>query len=450
MGRAGSKIYNETTMNVTIVGAGPAGEAAARAIRTQNKEAEIILIEKEEAGGLCLNKGCIPSKALLEQVHKRAQTESKINWEKLQTFKTQVVTEIRTALEQNLKRMNVSLIKGKASFGSPHSIEVNNGKNSETLTFDKAILTAGTENVYPPPFDQHIDSIFDSDRILTLKKVPQSLVVVGGGAVGLEFACMMNALGTKVTIVEMQPGILPGEDPAVISALTRIYEGRGIKIIPNAKVTGMKKDSDWKLKLSNNETITSEQILVSVGRKPNLKSFSLEKANIKTNKDHLVLNESLQTSNPNIYAAGDVTGLTRLAHAAAAMGEVAGQNALGAKNKFDESLVPRCLYSWPEVASVGKWKYELEENNEPVKATRAFFKGSSKALAAGETDGFVQVVSEPETGKILGAQILGSHATELIHVFCVALQQKMTTKDLGNVMFAHPTLSETIRDACLK
>jgi dihydrolipoamide dehydrogenase len=187
-----------------------------------------------------------------------------------------------------------------------------------------------------------------------------------------------------------------------------------------------------------------------VGRVPALDGFGLEKAGIKFEKRQLTVNDRLQTTNPNVYAAGDVTLQTRLAHAASVQGEVAAKNALGGSEIFDGSLVPRCLYSWPEVASVGRWKYELEAENKPVKTSRAFFKGSAKALAAGEADGFVQIVSDPGSGRLLGAQIIGPHATELIHVFSVALKAKMSIADFNSVIFAHPTLSETLKDAARK
>jgi dihydrolipoamide dehydrogenase len=266
--------------------------------------------------------------------------------------------------------------------------------------------------------------------------------------VGCEFACLLNAAGAHVTIVELTAGLLPGEDEAVVTALTRSFEQRGISVKTNAKVENLKKlPTGWSFSIGE-ETIEADQILVCVGRIPSFKSLALEAAGIKAERA-ILINDRMQTSNPNVYAAGDVAG-TRLAHAASAQAEAAASNALGVSKLFEDRFVPRCLYSWPEVASVGQWKYQLEQQNKPVKAVRAFFQGAAKALAANETEGFVQIVLDPGTGRILGAQIIGAHATELIHIFSVALKKEMTVQELSEVMFAHPTLSEVIKDAAKK
>ena len=440
--------------NLVIIGAGPAGEAAARAARRLTQESangsstQITLIEKEEAGGLCLNKGCIPSKTLLEHVRQWSQSGKKVDWNELQNIKAGVVAGIRSQLERSLKTQKINFIRGTATFENNTTLHIEGKDKSDGFSFEKAIITTGTEIFYPPPLDQFKDQLLTSDTILELRTTPKSMVIVGGGAVGLEFACLLNAAGTKVTVVELQPTILPGEDPAICSALTRSFESRGIKILTNTSLqTIVKESKGWKITLNNGDVLQSEQILACVGRVPNPKLLQIEKAAIELENRRLKINQHLQTTNPNIYAAGDAT-TTRLAHAAAAQAEVAATNALGGKEIFDDNLVPRCLYSWPEVASVGAWKYQLEGKNIPVKATRSFYKGSAKALAAGETEGFVQVVSDPNMNKILGAQIIGSHATELIHIFSVALKAEMTTKQLGEVMFAHPTLAEMVKEAC--
>lgn len=440
------------TTNLIIIGAGPAGEAAAKIARgfSPNGSITVTLVEKEEAGGLCLNKGCVPSKALLEEVRKRVQAGLPINWAEIQQAKNNVVETIRAQLEGSLKTRGVRFVKGYASFKDNSSIEVRHEKGTDVLPFDKAIITAGTESLYPPPFDAYADQLLNSDKMLDIEKTPASLVIVGGGAVGCEFACLLNAAGSKVTLIEMTPGLLPGEDRGVASTLARIFEQRGIQIKTGVRVSSLKKGPDgWELSLTAGDPLKADQILVCVGRTPSISALGLLKANIKSDKKSLTLSPHLQTSNPHVYAAGDVAG-TRLAHAAAAQGEVAALNALGQPKTYDDRFVPRCLYTWPEVASVGAWKYQLEEKNAPVRADRAFFKASAKAWAAQETDGFVQIVSDAESGQILGAQIIGAHATELIHIFSVALKKEMTRRELGDVMFAHPTLSEVVKEAAKK
>ena len=357
------------------------------------------------------------------------------------------MTGIRGQLETSLKSAKIKLIHGTATFRSPSSVTVESNGKSEDLSFDKALITAGTEIYYPSALEPHKEHLLNSDTALELTASPESIVIVGGGAIGLEFACLLNAVGTKVTVIELKPAILPGEDPAVVSALARSLEARGIALKTGVSVKELKKGPEkWDVTLSNDEKLETHHVMTCVGRVPKPALLNIEKANIELDGKKLKLNEFLQTTNPHIYAAGDVA-TTRLAHAAAAQAEVAAANILGEKESFDDSLTPRCLYSWPEVASVGKWKYQLDEEKKPVKTTRAFFKGSAKALAANETEGFVQIVKDPESNKILGAQIIGAHATELIHIFSVALKAQMTTFDLAKVMFAHPTLAESIRDA---
>lgn len=436
--------------HIVIIGAGPAGEAAASALRRLDKTCTVTLIEKDRAGGLCLNRGCIPSKSLLEQVHRIIQKNQSISWPDLQKHKTEVVTGIRTALEGRLKREGVQWLQGSAHFTGLNSIEVATSKGSQSISFDKAILATGTDIYFPAPLDQHQADLLTSDTILEITQTPKSILIVGGGAVGCEFACLLNAAGSAVTILEMKDGLLPGEDPAVASLLQQNFEARGIKVITGTVVEKLDKTTGgWNVKLKNGESLNVEKVLACVGRLPRTQDLALDKANVKSEKTRIIVNDKLQTSNPSIFAIGDIAG-TRLAHHAAAQGEVAAANALGKNESCDDRFVPRCLYSWPEVASVGAWKYQLEEQGKPVKTTRSFFKGSSKALAAGEPEGFVQIVSEPETGKILGAQIIGSHATELIHIFSVALKANMTVKDLASVMFAHPTLAELVKEAARK
>lgn len=441
-------------MNLLIIGAGPAGEAAAKAARKLSaasaQPVEITLIEKEEAGGLCLNKGCIPSKTLLEEVHKRSQSGQPIDWSAIQPFKTEIVSGIRGQLEASLKSQKINLIRGTARFNWPSSVEVESTDGKKTIHFDKAIIATGTQPFFPPPLDQFRTLFWNSDRALEIKETPKSVIVVGGGAIGCEFACLLNAAGAKVTILELKDNLLPGEDEAVAAALQKSFEARGIDVLTGGKVVAAERGPDgWRLAMSQGKILDAQEVLVCVGRLPMYGELNLDAAGVRIENNRLVLDDRLQTTNPNIFAAGDAA-TTRLAHAASAQGDVAAANALGGDERYDDRLTPRCLYSWPEVASVGRWKYELENANQPVKTSRAFFKGSAKAQAAKEAEGFVQIVHDPSSGKIMGAQIIGPHATELIHIFSVALKANMTVKDLGGVMFAHPSLSELIKDATKK
>lgn len=436
--------------HIVIIGAGPAGEAAAKALRRLGGPSlQITVVEKEKAGGLCLNKGCIPSKSLLEQVRKRSDMKLPISWADLQPWKTTVVDTLRTHLESTFKKLKINWINGTAQFKNASTLLISTKEGEKTLPFDKAIIATGTDAFFPPPFDALRSELLDSDKMLEIAQTPSSIIVVGGGAVGCEFACLLNAAGSRVTIIEMTEGLLPGEDAAVVSALTRSFEERGIAIKTGIKVDKAEKISNgWSLRLSDGSSLESDKVLVCVGRVPSVASLGLENAGIKAER-MITINDEMQTTNPHIYAVGDVAG-TRLAHAAAAQAEAAAANALGGHQKYDDRFVPRCLYSWPEVASVGAWKHQFEKDNRPVKTARAFFQGSAKALAAEETEGFVQIVIDPANDHIAGAQIIGPHATELIHIFSVAMKKEMTAKELSEVMFAHPTLSEVIKEAAKK
>lgn len=438
-------------MNLVIIGAGPAGEAAAKTAARISPDANITLVEKENAGGLCLNKGCVPSKSLLEQVRQAVSAGHAVDWNAIQTAKRGVVGGIRTQLEKSLKNSKITLVTGSAAFRDRSSLTVSTPEGEKTLPFDKAVLAAGTEIFFPPPLDTVQQKVLTSDTALELTKTPASILIIGGGAVGCEFACLLHAAGSKVTLVEMQEGLLPGEDPAIVATLTNSFEKRGIAVKTGVTVAKIvQSNGKWRATLSTGETIETDETLACVGRRTNLEPFQPKKAEIAVERGAPKLNAFLQTSNPNVFAAGDVTGDTRLAHAAAAHGEIAATNALGGNRTYDGRLVPRCLYSWPEVASVGEWKYQREEKNLPVKTGRAFFKGSSKALASGDAEGFVQIVSDPETGRVAGAQIIGPHATELIHIFSIAIAKETTLSELGEVIFAHPTLSEAVKEAARK
>jgi dihydrolipoamide dehydrogenase len=440
--------------SIVIIGAGPGGEAAAK--RLAESGAQVTLVERAALGGLCLNWGCIPTKVLLEggRLYHHTRTASvldgvssvRLNWEKLQTKKRSIVDLFRNALDQRLSQLRVRVVRGTAQFSTDRSLTVTGV--DEPISFDAAVIATGSRPVFPPPFDRFTDVILDSDRALGLEVIPDSLVVVGGGAVGLEFACLFQELGSKVTVIEKMPQILPGEEATVSRLLQKSFEKRGIKIETDRTVdTAERKENEWRFTLSNGQVLSSEQVLVCVGRRPGTDELGLEAAGIYVDNGRVAVNQFLQTSRPHIYAVGDVNGLSLLAHAASAQGAVAAGHLLGESVGYDPTLIPRCLYTWPEVASVGEWTHSASVKNIEVKAQRFFFQGSPKAMASNETEGFMQILTDKYTGHLLGAQIIGPHATELIHIFSVAISMKQTGDQLRRLIFAHPTLAEGIREA---
>ncbi|MBL8024023.1 MAG: dihydrolipoyl dehydrogenase [Elusimicrobia bacterium] len=442
--------------SVVVIGAGPGGEAAAK--RAAELGAQVTIIERAEVGGLCLNAGCIPSKMLLEggrllrQVRSAAYlvggSTASIHWDMLQEKKRGLVTHFRKSLEQRFGQLKIRLVRGDARFVSPHSVRVTGPEGAQNIDFETAVIATGSAPFFPPPFDPSVQDILDSDRVLNLTQVPKSLVVVGGGAVGLEFACLFHELGTAVTVVEKMPQLLPGEEASVSRFLQQSFEKRGIKVHTEQTVTSAEKSSDgWRITLSKGEECFAERVLVCVGRRASLNDLGLELAGVSVERGRIAVNDFMQTSRASIYAVGDVNGLSLLAHAAAVQGSVAVGHMMGKGTSYAHARVPRCLYTWPEVASVGEWTHSASIKDLEVKTQRFFFQGSAKALAAEEGEGFIQILSNKKDGRLLGAQIIGPHATELIHILSVALAAGQTVDQLRQVIFAHPTLSEGIPGA---
>jgi dihydrolipoamide dehydrogenase len=442
--------------SVVVIGAGPGGEAAAKHLAERG--IAVTLVEQGPLGGLCLNWGCIPTKILLEAGRLSHQARASavlqggrdvcVDWEKLQEKKRGIVDSFRNALDHRFNQLRVRMVKGTARFLSGRTLSVTGPNGSEVVPFDVAVIATGSAPFFPRPFDTMADSILDSQRALSLPSVPRHLAVVGAGAVGLEFACLFHELGSRVTVIEKKIQILPGEEASVARLLQKSFEKRGMKICTDRTVDQAERAPDgWRLVLSDGETLTPDQVLVCVGRRPATDGLGLETAGVSVDNGRIGVNNHMQTSRASVYAVGDVNGLSLLAHAAAAQGVAAANHILGTPVPYDNERVPRCLYTWPEVASVGEWTHSAALKNVEVKAQRFFFQGSPKALASDETEGFLQILSAKGDGRLLGAQMVGPHATELIHIFATALAEKMTVERLRQVIFAHPTLAEGIREA---
>ncbi len=446
---------------IVIIGAGPGGESAAK--QAAKKGAQVTLVEKGDLGGVCLNCGCIPSKTLLEAGRLLHQVRCasgycvghenlKVQWDLLQKRKTTMVSSLRSALHQNLTRLGVRIVPGCAGFASPHKLQVQTLEGEETILFDAAVIATGSQPFFPQPFHAFHNDILDNKSALNLSHIPARVTIVGGGAIGCEFACLFHEFGSQVTLIEKTQGLLPGEDPAVVRVLQSSFAKRGIKVLTGVTVTQVtKKDNEWHCQLSDNSIVMSDDLLVCAGRSPVSDGLGLDKASIKTENRKIAVGNNLQTSQQHIYAVGDINGLSLLAHAASMQAEAAVSHIMGEKLAYQNDLVPKCLYTWPEVASVGENLESAQAKGVTPKSQRFFFQASPKAMAGNDTEGLMQVISDKSSPhRILGAQIAGPHATELIHVFSVGLRARMTLPDLREVIFAHPTLSEGIREAILK
>ena len=457
---------NFMATRVAIIGAGPGGYPAA--LKLHELGAEVTLVEARDMGGTCLNRGCIPSKAFLNVGHRvhlfeglyplmkensglNFNTEM-LEWGKITAKRAAVSAKIRTSLEGLFKRQKIEVIRGFAKFSGKNEISVQTESGEIRKEFDYAILASGTKPSFPPPFNNCMDLITDSDRIFDLPEKPEKIVIVGSGVIGLEFACFFNSIGTDVTILEIMPDMLPAEDPQVRRAIRSSFEKRGIRFLFGRKTESVKTDGKIKtLKLDDGTELQADTILVGAGRTADLSGMGLETIGLEWNRKGVKTDLEMRTAIPNIYAVGDVNGLSLLAHSATKQGEIVAENIMkGTHKQFDGNLVPKCIYAWPESASVGLNKAAADAQGIPAKTARAFHLGIGRAVASDETEGFVQIVWNPENDVLLGAQIVGGPATELIHVMALAVKLGLTREQLKDMIFAHPTMAEALHEALSK
>ncbi|MDR0292252.1 MAG: dihydrolipoyl dehydrogenase [Elusimicrobium sp.] len=445
------------TKNIVVIGAGPAGYPAA--LKAASLGANVTLIEKNAIGGVCLNCGCIPSKSLLDAAHrfdiaaglKNLAEEDNVgatpSWQKISARREEVILKLRAGINALLKAKKVNVITGEAKFLNDKEIETNGQK----IPFDAAIIAAGTHSFIPQLFEEHRHNILDNSTVFNIKELPKTVTIIGGGVIGCEFASLFNSLGAKVNIVEMMPALVTGEDETSARVLANSFAKRGINILAGKTAEKFEvKDGKKFITLAGGEVLESDAVLVAVGRAAHLGGLGLENIGVSWTRRGVEVNPQTMQIKENIFAAGDVTGLCLLAHAATRQGEVAAANALGHKEIYDNNLIPRAMYTNPEISSIGLNKTQAEKAGYKVKVNRAFFAANGRALTQEETDGQIQIISEENSGKILGAAIAGANASEMIHIFSVAMAAGMTTARLKNIVFAHPSLSEIIAEALNK
>ena len=450
---------------VIVIGAGPGGYPAA--LRLKELGAEVCIAESWDFGGTCLNRGCIPSKAFLDTGHRVHAFEGlrkllkdgsgvnfspdMLDWDKVKSRRAEVITKLRVSLEKLFQAKKIEIIRGKAAFTGPNEVTITGPQGEVKRQFDAAVLAAGTRPSFPPLFRDFHDELTDSDRVFDLPRLPKKLVIVGGGVIGLEFACFFNALGVEVNVLEILPDILAGEDPQVTRAVRTSFEKRGVKFHLGKKTANIEISGGVKtVVLEDGSKLEADEILVGAGRAADLSGMGLEVLGLPWDRKGVSVSDRMLTSAPNIYAVGDVNGLSLLAHSASRQGEIAAENIMGGDHAFDDAIVPKCVYSWPEVGSVGLNKAQAEAKGLTVKTSRAFYLGIGKAVATDETEGFVQLVFDAADETVLGAQIVGGPATELIHVIALAVKLKLKRKDLKEIIYAHPTMAEAIHEALYK
>ena len=444
---------------VVVIGGGPGGYVAA--IRLGQLGKETVLVEKENLGGVCLNIGCIPSKALIRvaKLKNRVEAAKQIGLEvgdvgvdmaKVQAWKQSVVSRLVSGVEYLCKSNNVRIIKGVAKFNGPTTIEVKSATGTETIDTKNTIIATGTRPMEIPGFKFDGTTVVTTTEMLALRQVPKNLVVVGAGVSGLEMATMYAQLGSKVTVIELLDQLLPGVvmDSEIIKIVERTFRKLGIEYHVKSRAKEYREGKVFAtLEDGKEAAFPCDIVLVSVGRRPNSDQLDLEKASVKTDRGWIQVNKKLQTNVPGIYAIGDVIGPPLFAHKASKDGVVAAEVIAGMSSEADYRGVAWAIFTDPEIASVGLTEVQAKEKGYDPVVGKFPFTALGRALLAGETEGFVKIVADKESELVLGVHIIGPEASDLISEAALAVEMGATLEDIGFTIHPHPTLPEAIMEA---
>lgn len=445
-------------MKVVILGGGPGGYVAA--LRAAILGADVTVIEKANLGGTCLNAGCIPTKSMLastavlsairdaRRMGIKLDGTVQVDFPSVMERKNKVVTQLVQGIEMLFQARGVKKLHGIGTLGADGVLTVagDNGSVS-TIDYDRLILATGSVPVVPKmfPFDGKI--VITSNEALQLKELPASVIIVGGGVIGCELGQFFAKCGTTVTLVEALPHLLPNEDPEIATALVRSFRKDKITVYTGKRVDICRvKEQGAIVTLDDGKTVTAEKLLICIGRQPNAAGLALEELGIKTENGKIVTNSFMQTTHPGIYAIGDLVNSPMLAHVASHEGIVAVEHICGKQTTVSYRGIPRCVYTSPEIACVGATEYECVREGRPYKTGVYQFAGLGKAKAVGKTDGFVKVVVD-DHDVLIGASIVGEHATELLSELTLAVELQLTAEQVGHVIHPHPTMCEAIMEA---
>ena len=448
---------------VVVIGGGPGGYVAA--IRAAQLGAQVTLVEEIKLGGTCLNHGCIPTKFMLRTVEthqliKYAErygiSVSGVNFDlaEMQSRKNRVISALGSGIKGLLTANKVEVISGRAKPTPSKQIEIDSGQgNKQTVEAEKIIIATGAKPIKLPVPGADSPDIMDIESVLDLTELPKSLAIIGGGVVGVEMATVWAKLGCKVSLVEMMPHCLPTQDAEIASVLEDILREDGIQVCCSAKVERIEDVARGKAVIftqgETEQKIESEAVASAIGYKPNIEGLGLDECGIAVDNGSIKVDERMQTSVPDIYAAGDVVGGMMLAYVAIAEGIVAAENAVGMSSRIDYHAVPQCIFTLPEVASVGLTEEEAIAQGYEIQIGRFPLAASGMAMILGEHRGLVKIISEQKYGQILGVHIIGPHAPCLIAEATIAMKQESTQDDIIATMHAHPSLSETIWEAAM-
>lgn len=446
----------ETNYDIIIIGGGPGGYVAA--IKAGQSGKKVALIEKDNVGGVCLNWGCIPTKAMLKtaKVYKQflhaekygltiPSKDIQVDLRPIKERKDKIVLRLTTGVKGLLKKAGVTVISGFGTVIDPHTVQI----NDQLLHANNLILATGAHPFIPPI--EGLQKAFESKKAVTAKELldldvlPSSLVIIGGGVIGVEFATLYSNLGTKVTIIEQSDNLLSSIDDEIRNAYYKLLANKNLSIITNGKVTKVSENTVIYQKNNVEEDLPYDMVLVSVGTRPNL--HGLEKLQLKTNPFGVITNDKLETSVKGVYAIGDMNGKMMLAHVASAEGIVAVENILGKDSEINYNRVPFGIYGFPEIAYVGLTEREAKEKNMDYKVSIFPLSANGKALAEGESDGFIKIIADTTYGELIGVHILAVHATDMISEVVTTMELEGTVYEIAKAIHPHPTLNEIVMEA---
>ena len=456
-----------STYDVAIIGSGPGGYVAA--IRCAQLGMKTAIIEKYNVlGGTCLNVGCIPSKALLDSSHHYEEAikhfedhgieipgDVKINFKKMIERKASVVEQTTKGIDFLMNKNKVDVLTGVGSFKDETHIVVSSEDGDKTIEAKNTIIATGSKPATLPFIEIDKERIITSTEALTLKEIPKHMVVIGGGVIGLELGQVYRRLGAEVSVVEYMDRIIPTMDKAQSKELMKVMKKQGVKFYVSHKVSAVERNKDEVTitatdKKDKEVTFTGDYCLVSVGRRPFTDGLKVDKAGVKVNeRGQIEVNDHLQTNVKNIYAIGDVIRGAMLAHKAEEEGMLVAEILAGQKPHIDYNLIPGVVYTWPEVASVGKTEEQLKEDNVEYKSGQFPMRALGRSRASGDTDGFIKILADKETDEVLGVHMVGARAADLIAEAVTAMEFRASAEDIARMSHAHPTYAEAVKEAAL-